>query len=79
MLSKNIFVLLVAIYFFNFSFAQNSKIISIDSPKIGLVLSGGGSRGYAHIGVLKVLEKLGIQPDYITGTSQGALIGAMYN
>ena len=38
-------------------------------PKIGLVLSGGGAKGLAHIGVLKVLEEAGIRPDYITGTS----------
>ena len=46
--------------------------------KIGLVLSGGGSRGIAHIGVLRVLEDLGIEPDYITGTSMGAIIGGLY-
>jgi len=79
MLCKNSYVLLVFLLFFNFSFAQKKEVITTDSPTIGLVLSGGGSRGYAHIGVLKVLEELGIQPDYITGTSQGALIGAMYS
>ena len=48
-------------------------------PKIGLVLSGGGAKGFAHIGVLKVLEKNNIKIDYITGTSMGALIGALYS
>jgi NTE family protein len=47
-------------------------------PKIGLVLSGGGARGFAHVGVLKVLEEAGIRPDYITGTSMGSIIGALY-
>ncbi|MBN2350797.1 MAG: patatin-like phospholipase family protein [Bacteroidales bacterium] len=47
-------------------------------PKIGLVLSGGGAKGLAHIGVLKVLEEAGIQPDYITGTSMGSIIGGLY-
>ncbi|MGM0508414.1 MAG: patatin-like phospholipase family protein [Fusobacteriota bacterium] len=47
--------------------------------KIGLVLSGGGAKGFAHIGVLKVLEKENINIDYITGTSMGALIGALYS
>lgn len=47
-------------------------------PKIGLVLSGGGAKGFAHIGVLKVLEEVGIQPDYITGTSIGSIIGGFY-
>lgn len=46
--------------------------------KIGLVLSGGGARGLAHIGVLHVLEEEGIRPDVITGTSMGAIIGALY-
>ncbi len=47
-------------------------------PKIGLVLSGGGARGAAHIGVLKVLEELRIPIDIVTGTSIGALVGAAY-
>ena len=47
-------------------------------PKIGLVLSGGGAKGLAHVGVLKVLEKAGIKVDIITGTSMGALVGALY-
>lgn len=47
-------------------------------PKIGLVLSGGGAKGLAHIGVLKVLEEMGIRPDYIAGTSMGSLIGGLY-
>lgn len=46
--------------------------------KIGLVLSGGGATGMAHIGVLKALEENGIPIDYITGTSAGALVGGMY-
>ncbi len=46
--------------------------------KIGLALGGGGARGIAHIGVLKVLEKNGIKPDFIAGTSIGAFIGACY-
>ena len=47
-------------------------------PRIGLVLSGGGAKGAAHIGVLKVLEELDIPVDYIAGTSMGSIIGAMY-
>ncbi len=46
--------------------------------KLGYALSGGGARGFAHLGVLKVLEEYGIQPDYICGTSMGAVIGALY-
>lgn len=52
--------------------------ISFGQQKIGVVLSGGGAAGLAHIGVLKALEEKGIPIDYITGTSAGALTGAMY-
>lgn len=48
-------------------------------PKVGLVLSGGGAKGFAHIGVLKVLEENNIPIDYISGTSIGALIGLLYS
>lgn len=47
-------------------------------PKVGLVLSGGGAKGLAHIGVLKVLEEQGVKIDYIGGTSMGAIIGGLY-
>lgn len=46
--------------------------------KVGLVLSGGGAKGVAHIGVLKVLEEAGIPIDYISGTSMGAIVGGLY-
>lgn len=46
--------------------------------KIGLALSGGGARGYAHIGVLKALEEFHIVPDIIAGVSAGSVVGAMY-
>lgn len=60
------------------SFSQENKKDSIKRPKIGLVLSGGGAKGFAHIGVLKVLEEAGIKIDYIGGTSMGAIIGGLY-
>ncbi|MBL8519193.1 MAG: patatin-like phospholipase family protein [Betaproteobacteria bacterium] len=47
-------------------------------PKVGLVLSGGGARGAAHIGVIKVLEELRVPIDFIAGSSMGALVGAAY-
>jgi NTE family protein len=47
-------------------------------PRIGLVLSGGGARGAAHIGVLKVLEELRVPVDYIAGTSMGSIVGGSY-
>ena len=46
--------------------------------KLALVLGGGATKGYAHIGVLKVLEREGIKPDLIVGTSMGAIIGGLY-
>lgn len=46
--------------------------------RIGLALGGGAARGFAHIGVIKVLEAQGIVPDYIAGTSAGAVVGALY-
>lgn len=47
-------------------------------PKIGLALGGGGAKGAATVGVLKVLEQAGIRPDYIAGTSIGAIVGGLY-
>jgi predicted acylesterase/phospholipase RssA len=46
--------------------------------KVGVVLSGGGAKGMAHIGVLKVLEKAGIPVDIVTGTSIGSIVGGLY-
>lgn len=48
------------------------------AKKIGLVLSGGGAKGYAHIAILKLLDELNIKPDIVAGTSMGAIIGAAY-
>ena len=53
--------------------AQNKR------PKIGLVLSGGGAKGMAHIGVLRAMERAGLRPDYITGTSMGSIVGGLYS
>ncbi len=50
----------------------------MEKLKVGLTLGGGGARGMAHIGVLKVLEKSGIQIDYLAGTSMGGIIAAAY-
>lgn len=49
-----------------------------DRGRLGLILSGGGARGFAHIGVLKVLEREGVHFDVIAGTSMGAILGAFY-
>src|SRR5262245_57387178 len=47
-------------------------------PRVGLVLSGGGARGFTHIGVLKVLDELRIPVDYIAATSMGSIVGGLY-
>ena len=70
--------LMVLFFFSQHIFSQEQKKDSIKRPKIGLVLSGGGAKGFAHIGVLKVLEEAGIKIDYIGGTSMGSIIGGLY-
>lgn len=57
-------------------FAQQA--VTQTRPKIGLVLSGGGAKGASHVGVIKVLEELGVPIDYIAGTSMGAIVGGLY-
>ena len=64
-----------AIFLYQFTFAQQPKT----RPKVGLVLSGGGAKGLAQIGVLRAMEKAGLTPDYITGTSMGSIVGALYS
>ncbi|MBU6120359.1 patatin-like phospholipase family protein [Hymenobacter siberiensis] len=54
------------------------SIFTVSAQKVGLVLSGGGAKGLAHVGVLRQLEKNHIPIDYIVGTSMGAVIGGMY-
>lgn len=53
--------------------------VMAERKKVGLVLGGGGAKGVAHIGVLKVLEEAGIPIDYIAGTSMGAIVGGLYS
>ena len=56
-------------------FSQNQETKDI---KVGLVLSGGGAKGFAHIGAIKAIEDAGVRIDYIGGTSMGAIVGALY-
>jgi NTE family protein len=58
--------------------ATLAKELDSDRPRIGLALSGGGARGAAHVGLLKVLERERIPVDYIAGTSMGSIVGGMY-
>lgn len=64
--------------FFSSPLFSQEQTINTTHPKIGLVLSGGGAKGLAHIGVLKVIDSLGIKLDYIGGTSMGAIVGGLY-
>ena len=66
-------ILLILLFISSIAFAQREE-----DPEVGLVLSGGGAKGLAHIGALKVLEEAGVQIDYIGGTSMGAIIGSLY-
>jgi NTE family protein len=50
----------------------------VGRPEVALVLGGGGPRGFAHVGVIKVLEEAGIVPDLVVGASVGAMVGALY-
>jgi NTE family protein len=73
-LKKTCILLLISLSC-TFALAQQD---TIKRPKIGLVLSGGGAKGLAHVGVIKVLEEAGIIPDYISGTSMGSIVGGLY-
>lgn len=72
---KNIIVISILFSFF-LGFSQ--EIPEQKDVKVGLVLSGGGAKGFAHVAVLKVLEEAGVRVDYIGGTSMGAIVGALY-
>ncbi|MEO7522597.1 MAG: patatin-like phospholipase family protein [Ferruginibacter sp.] len=67
-------ILLMGVIFCNCVTAQETPT----RPKIGLTLSGGGAKGLAHVGILKAIDSAGLKIDYITGTSMGAIIGALY-
>ncbi|MFA7057070.1 MAG: patatin-like phospholipase family protein [Candidatus Cloacimonadales bacterium] len=68
---KKNFLLLFILFFVLGCYAEELKV--------GLALSGGGARGLAHIGLLKVIDEVGLEIDYIAGTSFGGLVGAMYS
>ncbi len=71
-------VFLIFVVLFIFSLYRASRPQQMQRPKIGLALSGGGARGFAHIGVLKLLDSLHIPVDYIAGTSMGGIAGGLY-
>ncbi len=60
---------------------RDARVVSSavgERPRIGLVLGGGGLRGFAHVGALRALEEAGIRPDIVVGTSAGSVVGAAY-
>ena len=71
---KRFFILLIVLT----SLISSPCFSETEEKKVGLVLSGGGALGIAHVGVLKMIEKYDIPIDYITGTSMGAIVGALY-
>lgn len=73
MVKVALIAILVSLY--SFSFAQT--MLEKDH-KVGLVFSGGGAKGFAHIGALKAIDEVGIRVDYIGGTSMGAVVGSLY-
>lgn len=82
---KRLLFVVVSILFCSSVFAQDETYAvaldrpdAADRPKVGIVLSGGGAKGMAHVGVFRMLEELDIPVDYIVGTSIGSIMGAMY-
>ena len=71
---RNLLILFLLLLF-HCSFSQEPER---KNPRVGLVLSGGGAKGLAHIGVLKTLDSLGVRIDYVAGTSMGAVMGGLY-
>ncbi|MEM6720761.1 MAG: patatin-like phospholipase family protein [Bacteroidota bacterium] len=71
--------LFICIAILSFSTVSAQEKRDKNDLKVGLVLSGGGAKGLAHIGTLKIIDSLGIRVDYVGGTSMGAIIGSLYS
>lgn len=76
-MKRSLLTLIILALMCNVGIAQTDSTTST-RKKVAVVLSGGGAKGMAHIGVLKVLEKAGIPVDIVTGTSMGSIIGGLY-
>ncbi|KFE99411.1 patatin [Chryseobacterium formosense] len=73
--------LLILLFAFQLLLIQSQvkkNLVIPKNPRIGLSLAGGGAKGFSHVGVLKVLDSLGVKVDYISGTSMGAIVGGLY-
>lgn len=67
----------IKLFLLIFSIFLSQNIFS-QRPKVGLVLSGGGAKGLSHVGILKAIDRAGLKIDFVTGTSMGSIVGAMY-
>ena len=77
-MSRAICILVFFIMCATFAQSESNRDTIEDDVKVGVVLSGGGAKGLAHIGALKVIEEAGVKVDYIGGTSMGAIVGGLY-
>ncbi|MBK7626375.1 MAG: patatin-like phospholipase family protein [Bacteroidales bacterium] len=75
----NMVILVILLLMISGSVSGQSSADQVKRPKVAVVLSGGGAKGFSHIGVLKILEKEGIPIDMIVGTSIGSLVGGIYS
>lgn len=74
-MKRHLFIVLLFLFSINL-YSQNKE--TKKDLKVGLVLSGGGAKGFAHIGAIRAIEEAGVRIDYIGGTSMGSIIGALY-
>jgi NTE family protein len=75
---RKLLILLFVLQLSMFHSQVKKDLVIPKNPKIGLSLAGGGAKGFSHVGVLKVLDSLGVKVDYISGTSMGAIVGGLY-
>jgi NTE family protein len=76
-MKKLIACLLLSVFVAGLTAQKEEKTVLLNE-NLGVVFSGGGALGFAHIGAIKALEEYGIEPEYVAGTSMGAIIGVMY-
>ena len=75
---KKSLIILTFFLFISLSTSAQNESTGTKNSKVGLVLSGGGAKGLAHICALKTIDSLGVKIDYVAGTSMGAIIGGLY-
>ncbi|MBK1894754.1 patatin-like phospholipase family protein [Chryseobacterium paridis] len=75
---RKLLLLILVFQIFMLQSQVKKGLVIPKNPRIGLSLAGGGAKGFSHVGVLKVLDSLGVKVDYISGTSMGAIVGGLY-